>query len=77
MAPPVVPIGNLLAGPPHYIYYLTPSDDGPKLKEPDVFMGKDLAQLMMFISQCIMWFLGKPWKFATDWDHVLFTTSYL
>ena len=77
MAPPMVPVRNLLASPPHYIYYPTSSDNGPKLKEPDVFMGKDLAQLMMFISQCITWFLGKPQKFTTDQDHILFATSYL
>ena len=73
----MVPVGNLPAGLPHYIYYPTPSDDGPKLKEPDVFMGKDLAWLTMFISQCVTWFLGKPQKFTTDRDHVLFATSYL
>ena len=40
-------------------------------------MGKDPAWLMMFISQCVTWFLGKPWKFATDRNCVLFATSYL
>src|ERR1700731_1278319 len=74
-APLPVPVGNPPASPPHYIYYPTSSDDGPKLKEPDVFMGKDLAWLTMFISQCVTWFLGKPQKFTTDWDHVLFATS--
>ena len=72
-----MPIRNPLAGLPHYIYYPTSSDDGPKLKEPGVFTGKDPAWLTMFISQCITWFLGKPRKFATDRDCVLFATSYL
>jgi hypothetical protein len=52
-------------------------DDGPKLKEPDVFTGRDPAKLAPFISQCIHWFLAKPRRYTNDRDQVLFAASYL
>ena len=52
-------------------------DEGPKLKEPDVFNGKDAAKLPVFISQCVQHFLAKPNRYQTDRARVLFATSFL
>jgi hypothetical protein len=60
------------------VYYLMPSnDDGPKLKEPDVFMGKDPTKLTPFLTQCIQWFLVHLRKFPTSQEKVIFAASYL
>src|SRR4051794_6414795 len=63
--PPPLP-GNLHAlspgppprpGPLQYIYYPVGTvEPGPKLKEPDVFTGRDPTKLTPFISQCVHWF---------------------
>jgi hypothetical protein len=74
------PPGNVPpGGQPYYIYYQLPqqNDDTGKLKEPDVFTGKDSAKLPSFITQCTHWFLAKPRKFPTERDRVLFAASYL
>jgi Retrotransposon gag protein len=60
-----------------YIYYPFQSDEGPKLKEPDVFTGKDSTKLTAFVSQCTMWFYAKPRKFQREEDRVFFAASYL
>lgn len=52
-------------------------DEGPKLKEPEVFNGKDAAKLPVFISQCVQHFLAKPNRYQTDRARVLFATSFL
>lgn len=63
---------------PYYVYYPMAQDtDGPKLKELDVFRGKDPAKLTPFISQCIQWFYAKPRKFPGNREKVLFVASYL
>jgi hypothetical protein len=64
---------------PYYIYYPLPQhhEEGIRLKEPDVFMGKDPVKLPSFITQCVHWFMAKPHKFPTEHDRVLFTASYL
>jgi hypothetical protein len=63
---------------PYYVYYPMPSmDEGPKLKEPDIFMGKDANKLTPFLTQCIQWFIARPRKFQSQQDHVIFVASYL
>ena len=52
-------------------------DEGLKLKEPDVFNGKDPAKLPIFISQCVQHFFAKPTRYANDRSRVLFAASYL
>ena len=52
-------------------------DEGPRLKEPDVFNGKDAARLPVFISQCVQHFLAKPNRYQTDRARVLFASSFL
>jgi hypothetical protein len=52
-------------------------DEGPKLKEPDVFSGKDAAKLPIFVSQCVQHFLAKPNRYQTDRARVLFASSFL
>jgi hypothetical protein len=67
------------AAQPYYIYYPLPQhhEEGVRLKEPDVFTGKDPAKLPSFITQCAHWFMAKPRKFPTERDRVLFAASYL
>jgi hypothetical protein len=52
-------------------------NEGPKLKEPDVFSGKDAAKLPVFISQCVQHFLARPSRYQTDRARVLFAASFL
>jgi Retrotransposon gag protein len=61
---------------PQYIYLPAP-DDGPRLKDPDTFTGKDPSKLPLFINQCVLFFYAKPRKYATDRDKVLFAASFL
>jgi Retrotransposon gag protein len=58
-------------------YYPPLGDDGPKLKDPDVFSGKDPSRLTPFLTQCIQWFIAHPRKFSTSRAKVVFASSYL
>jgi hypothetical protein len=76
--PPPPPGSHTPAAQPYYVYYLPQqNEEGVKLKEPDVFTGKDSAKLPPFITQCTHWFMAKPRKFPTERDRVLFAASYL
>jgi hypothetical protein len=53
------------------------NDEGSQLKPPDVFTGRDAEKLPPFITQCSLWFMAKPNRYATDVSRVLFAASYL
>src|SRR5271169_5818472 len=59
------------------IVYIQSTEEGPKLKEPDTFSGRDPAKLTPFITQCYHWFLAKPKRYESGRDRVLFAASYL
>jgi hypothetical protein len=67
------------AAQPYYIYYPLQQhhEEGVRLKDPDVFTGKDPTKLPSFITQCTHWFMAKPRKFPNERDKVLFAASYL
>jgi hypothetical protein len=52
-------------------------EEGPKLKEPNMFTSKNPEKLNPFITQCCHWFLTWPQRYAANQDKVLFAASYL
>jgi hypothetical protein len=60
-----------------YYYQMPPQYEGPKVKDPDVFTGKDPMKLPTFLGQCAMAFLAKSSQFQNDRDHIIFAASYL
>ena len=52
-------------------------DEGPKLKDPDTFSGRDPSKLPLFITQCTHTFVAKPTRYAAERNKVLFAASYL
>jgi hypothetical protein len=84
--PPPVPPAPPLPFPPHlgmpqqlavYYYQMPPHYEGPKVKDPDVFTGKDPMKLPTFLGQCAMAFLAKSSQFQNDRDCIIFAASYL
>ena len=63
--------------PPSIVYLPLQQSEGPKLKEPDIFTGRDPTKLSPFIAQCVHWFIAKPRAYSADRERVLFTASYL
>jgi hypothetical protein len=53
------------------------ADEGSQLKPPDAFTGREASKLPSFITQCSLWFMAKPTRYASDTSKVLFAASYL
>jgi hypothetical protein len=64
LLPPPLPGGDVVGANPQHP--MPSMDEGPKLKEPDVFMGKDANKLTPFLTQCIQWFIAQPRKFQSQ-----------
>jgi hypothetical protein len=63
--------------PAVYYYQMPPHHEGPKVKDPDIFTGKDPTKLPTFLGQCAMAFLAKSSQFQNDRDRIIFVASYL
>ena len=56
---------------------VTTAEPPTSLRSPDIFTGRNPAKLIPFISQCILWFIARPYGFLAQRDSVLFASSYL